>query len=470
MFFVDIDLLLYSLGVEAKDTKEVYMNKHNEEYAQAQESDSARLERRCYEYLYGLLAALDSCLDRRLVETFLALVLVVIMHRHRNQGLLLSELGGYLKRADQAPAGTKRISRLLHSPRWGAEMIETFLWTQADARVESLDGEGKQVLVVWDESVIEKPESLHLEGLCAVRSSKAKRLKRIKPGYFNPPGGRPICVPGYHWLQVLVMGMQGPMNVASMRWWSTRGDQATQKREVEREILAEVARRWGSQPLHIWDRGFAGNPWLTLAYIYAVSFVMRWPKHYRLVDAEGQERKAWEMTRGKRSWEHRLIWDARRRCQRKVGIIAVPVSDREHGLPLWLVVARPGAGREPWYLLTNLPVYTPQDAWRIVLAYARRWNIEMSLRFDKCELAFESPRLQKWETQMRLLLIASLAHAFLLALLACDDLISTLLHHWCHRTGKWSLRVKAPLYRLRSALCRLWLAHPPPLLARLNSG
>jgi hypothetical protein len=446
------------------------MVKDNEENVQKQEQQSVRLEKSCYQFLYGLLGALDSSLDRRLVETFLALVLVVIMHRHRNNGLLLSELGGYLKRADQAPAGTKRISRLLHSPRWSAEMVETYLWTQADARVESLQAEAKQVLVVWDESVIEKSESLHLEGLCAVRSSKARRLKRIKPGYFNPPGGRPICVPGYHWLQVLVMGMEGPLKLAHLRWWSTRGDQATEKRAVEREILAEVARRWGSEPLHIWDRGFAGNPWLTLAYVYAVSFVMRWPKHYRLVDAEGLERKAWEMTRGKRSWEHRLIWDARRRCQRKVGIIAVPVTDREHGQPLWLVVARPGAGREPWYLLTNVPVHTPQDAWRIVLAYARRWNVEMSLRFDKCELAFESPRLRKWETQMRLLLIAALAHAFLLSLLACEEWVSALLHHWCHRTGKWSLKVKAPLYRLRSALSRLWLTYPPPLLQRLSLG
>lgn len=446
------------------------MIKDNEENVRTQEQCSVHLEKSCYEFLYGLLGALDSCIDRRLVETFLALVLVVIMHRHRNNGLLLSELGGYLKTPDQAPAGTKRISRLLHSPKWGAEMIETYLWTQADERVETLEAEEKQVLVVWDESVIEKPESLQLEGLCAVRSSKARRLKRIKPGYFNPPGGRPICVPGYHWLQVLVMGMEGPLKVAHMSWWSTRGDQATEKREVEREILANVARRWGSQPLHIWDRGFAGNPWLTLAYVYAVSFVMRWPKHYRLVDAEGQERKAWEMTRGKRSWEHRLIWDARRRCQRKVGIIAVPVIDREHGQPLWLVVARPGQGREPWYLLTNVPVHTPELAWRIVFAYARRWNIEMSLRFDKSELAFESPRLHKWETQMRLLLIATLAHAFLLSLLAWDDLVFPLLQHWCHRTGQWSLKVKAPLYRLRSALSRLWLAFPPPLLQRLSSG
>jgi len=443
------------------------MAKDNEERGRIQGQQSVELEKSCYRFLYDLLVALDSCLDRRLVVTFLGLVMVVIMHRHRQQGLLVSELGGYLKSADQAPAGTKRISRLLHSPRWSAEMIDGHLWKQADERVEGLGGEKQDALVVWDESVIEKSESLRLEGLCAVRSSKARRLKRIKPGYFNPPGGRPICVPGYHWLQVIVMGLEGPFCLAKMRWWTTRGERAEEKREVEREILAETARRWGSQVIHIWDRGFAGNPWLTLAYVYAVRFIMRWPKHYRLVDGEGQERKAWEMTRGKRSWEHRMLWDARRRCMRKTGILAVPVFDRVHNHPLWLVVARPGQGREPWYLLTNEPIHTPAQAWRIVFAYARRWNIEMSLRFDKCELAFESPRLRSWESRSRLLLIATLAHAFLLSLLNFDTLVSDLLRHWCHRTGKWSLEVKAPLYRLRSALSRLWLAHPPPLL---NSG
>lgn len=94
MFFVNIDLLKYALGVRAKHTKEIYMVKDNEENRRAQEQYSAQLEKSCYRYLFGLLAVLDRCLDRRLVETFLALVLVVIMHRHLNQGLLLSELGG----------------------------------------------------------------------------------------------------------------------------------------------------------------------------------------------------------------------------------------------------------------------------------------------------------------------------------------------------------------------------------------
>jgi hypothetical protein len=222
--------------------------------------------------------------------------------------------------------------------------------------------------------------------------------------------------------------------------------------------------------VHVWDRGFAGSPWLTLAYVHSVRFILRWPKAYHLLDAEGQERKARQMTKGKRSWDHRLLWDARRRCQRKVGVIAAPVFDRTYEQTLWLVVARPGAGREPLYLLTNESIRSAEDAWRVVLAYARRWNVEMSIRFDKCELAFESPRLYLWETQMRLLLIATLEYAFVLSLLFYKELVIWMLKHWCHRTGMWSLKVKAPLYCFRTALSRLWLAFPPPLLQRLNSG
>lgn len=111
----------------------------------------------------------------------------------------------------------------------------------------------------------------------------------------------------------------------------------------ERKVLAEVTRRWGlRQVIHVWDRGFAGTPWLSMAVVHAVCFVLRCPKNYKLIDNRGRLRKAWEISRGKRSWDHRLLRDARRRCQRKVGVVALPVSDRYFLQPLWLVVACQG--------------------------------------------------------------------------------------------------------------------------------
>jgi hypothetical protein len=94
----------------------------------------------------------------------------------------------------------------------------------------------------------------------------------------------------------------------------------------------------------------------------------------------------------------------------------------------------------------------------------------MSLRFDQRELDFESPRLLKWEPRIRRLLIAALAHAVLLSLQAFDDPIQPLIQHRCHRTGQWSLKVKAPLDRLRAVLSRLWVAHPPPFNPEISFG
>ena len=85
---------------------------------------------------------------------------------------------------------------------------------------------------------------------------------------------------------------------------------------------------------------------------------------------------------------------------------------------MWLVFSRPGKGRTPWYLLTNEPISTNDDAWQVVLAYARPWQVEMCYRACKTDLAMESPRLRFWENRLKLLLMVSLVYALLLSLLA----------------------------------------------------
>lgn len=272
-----------------------------------------------------MLNRLNKGADRRLVNTFFGLVIAILLHRHPNNGLLLSELGAYLLGPERCRAGTKRISNLLRCEPWKAKIIERFLWQRGTQRVEELQAGGEDVLVVWDESVIEKPESLAAERLCPVKSSKAQRLKRIKPGFFNPPGGRPVFVADCNWLQILVIGRKGPPRLAHFAWWTTHGMHKTSKREIEKRVSRKINWLWGQDLLHIWDRGFAGTPWLTTAFRYAARFILRWPKNYKLLDQHGRSRKPGELSKGKRSWEHRLLWDARRRCKRKVGVIAFPV-------------------------------------------------------------------------------------------------------------------------------------------------
>src|SRR2546430_14522831 len=181
-------------------------------------------------FIAPLVSELDVQLDKRLVRTFEKALQAIVMFRHGHQGLLLSELGAYITSPSQAPAGTKRLRNLLRSAKWGAESIERFLWRGGQERLAQLQQAGEDGLLVWDDSILEKAESIALEGLCAVRSSVAARLKRIKPGYFNPPGGRPVFVPGLHWICVLLLGWPGAPVVVAMDWWTSRGKVASDKR------------------------------------------------------------------------------------------------------------------------------------------------------------------------------------------------------------------------------------------------
>ena len=405
---------------------------------------------------------LDEQIDRRLVRTFFLALVSIVRLRNSRSGLLLSELGAHILSPAQAPAGTKRHSNLLRSPKWSHTPLDRFLWHRADQTLSQMEEQDGLALAIWDESVLEKPESTALEGLCPVRSSKAARLKRIKPGYYHPPGGPPVFVPGLQWLTVMLAGMQGPPALAAMRWWTSRGRLASQRRDETASLLSRCARRWQRRVVHVFDRGFAGTPWLRELADHQLRFILRWPTRYRLADGKG-ERPAWQITRGKRSQDHRQVWDLHRRQYRKTGIVAVPVRHPRVDGELWLVVSRPGRGRAPWYLLTNETIGTVDDAWRVVMAYARRWQVEMCYRACKTDLAMESPRLWFWENRLKLLLMVSLVYAFLLFLLAPHlvPLIQELLRNWCHRTGERYRQAAIPLSRLRAALSSLWLSHPP---------
>ena len=48
--------------------------------------------------------------------------------------------------------------------------------------------------------------------------------------------------------------------------------------------------RWQQRVIHLFDRGYAGAPWLAELTQHQLRFIMRWPTRHRLVDAQGQER------------------------------------------------------------------------------------------------------------------------------------------------------------------------------------
>jgi hypothetical protein len=443
---------------EYQEVKASMSSQYHTKASDEQESSeqSQRLTQQLEKFLSPLLVLLDAYIDKRLVRTFVRAIAAIITFRNQAQGLYLSELGAYITKPAQAPAGTKRLSNLLRCSKWGKELIDHYLWGKADKRREELNNAGEEALCIWDGSVIEKPESEKAEGLCAVKSSKAARLKKPKKGAFNQPGGKAVVVMGIEWIGVILVGMRGIPTVVNMKWWSRKGTKASKQRDEEEMLLSRIAHHWGKKVIHVFDRGYAGAPWLKVLQRFGVYFVTRWKKGLSFVDEDGNERKLGDIVRYKRSWGHKLIWDAGKHCHRKTGVFAMRVKHAAYAGQLWVVVVRQGG--EPWYLITNRCADTEEQAWHIVLIYARRGPIETTFRYKKSELAVQSVRLWEWENREKLLLMVTLAYAFLLSL--CDsslDLVREwLLRNYCHRTGEKYREAKVPLYRIRWALSRLW--------------
>jgi hypothetical protein len=481
------------------------------------EALAMQVEERCFGFLRPLLRELDQQLDLRLVRTLANTVTALIRHRNQSLALLLSELGAYLTSPQHAPAGTKRLSNLLHSKRWRAQVIADYLLKQGHSQVEAEAqrvGEGR-ALCILDGSVLEQPESSQVEGLSPVISSKARRLSRPRPklgkGYYRGKPGGPIVVLGFNWVGVLVTGWASPqerrpVTLGAWHWYakplaveegqseqalslSNSESEAIPRQKVQeaaREVLSKVTEAWGAERLlHVWDRGMSGATWLGEVIDKHWQFVVRWKKGNRLrplgapsigdLEATTYRRdkdgvKAWKLTAGLRAWGQEQVANPRNPKQPiTVSYAARPVCLLTRDDPLWLVVVRLGKSSqrrrgsgEPWRLLTNVKVESKEQCWRVVQAYAQRWQIEQTLRFAKSELGIESVRVRAWQTRHKLLMLAALTYAFLIDLLGdCQETLLGPLLRFCHRTGKQAKIAWRPLYRLRAALAYLWDQHTP---------
>ena len=110
---------------------------------------------------------------------------------------------------------------------------------------------------------------------------------------FNPPGGRPICVAGLHWLGLVITSRHTAPVVAAIEWRTSRGERASNHQTVLHELLARTHEAWGREVRHVFDRGFASGSWLHTLLERELRFVLRWKKGQKLLDGWGELRKAW---------------------------------------------------------------------------------------------------------------------------------------------------------------------------------
>lgn len=405
-------------------------------------------------YLEDLQVELDLGIDKRLVRTFFDLFMVVLMFRNRAMGLLLSELGGYICGFNHAPAGTKRISNLLRSKKWKADLIDDFFFERSKQRIKQMQVSGKRALMLWDDSRIEKNESWVCEGLCSVWSSKAKRLTRIRRGFFDPPKKR-ICVPGFQWTGVMLSHLGGVPSVCQMSWWTTRGKFKEDPDNIIWRLLSKLHQHIDQAVVHVLDRGYANEKMLRYLFHFKQDFIIRWKKNHLLHHAIKGDKKTHLLARSFRGKASKTVWDKVRKQDKRITISWVAVNHLEYlDHTLYLVIVRDKNNYNgPMYLITSLPITNAQHAWEILFSYMHRWEVEQSFRFLKAEMGLESPRLWFWDNRMKLMAIVTLVYDFLLTLFRNWKAVTQIFfRRWCHRTGKRYRNASIPLYRLRAAI------------------
>jgi len=130
-----------------------------------------------------------------------------------------------------------------------------------------------------------------------------------------------------------------------------------------------------------------------------------------------------------------------------VHLSAVPLrvyapGDKAQTKPVWIVkVEVEDAASAPWYLLTDWPVTTAEEALRIFRFYRRRWAVEDTFKFIKTCFGAEEVQMLRLEAVRRLLAYAWVAAGFLFHLgLTLDDAEVRLLA----RLGGWEPRAHRP--------------------------
>lgn len=404
-------------------------------------------------YTHQIRVELDAAIDKRLVNTFYNLFVIILMFRNRRMGLLLSELGGYLCGPEKAPAGTKRLSNLLRSTKWSASLIDNHFFERSVERITQMVDKGKRPLLLWDDSRIEKHESWVCEGLCNVSSSKAQRLTRIRPGYYKPPVGR-IGVPGFKWTGVFLSCLGQAPSVCQMSWWTNKGKYKEDPDNIMWRLLRKVNEGVNLPILHVFDRGYASAKVIGYLLNFEQDFIIRWKKNIYLLDGE-VKKKIGIISRNVKGRASRIVKDKERKKMKSVSIGWTRVKHPEHpDNELTLIVIRDKKNYQgPMYLLTSIDVESEALAWEMMHTYFHRWEAEQGFRFLKSEMGLESPRLWFWENRMKLMSIVTLVYDFMLQMMRnWKNWVQPFLRNYCHRTGERYRLASIPLYRLRMAI------------------
>ncbi len=402
----------------------------------------AELTDRFAAYLAPLIAGLAQEMDHRLIRSVKEALIAILVHPRPGQALMLTTFAEQSPHRPRLIHTVKRFYRLLHHPSFQPATVRRWLVERGTDHWDEATDE----LVLIDGSELIKPYAVHMEHLARVPNPLTKQ-------------GGPKTMPGYLLLAAVRTSLtKGMAQILDWRVWSTREPGFRSENQVTQQFLDRLLARVGRHAVLVMDRGFGRFALLGRLAALQARFVVRLTsKRDFEVDDEGMVHLALLAYRLPLVYE-RVVYDPLRKAEVLARYGFRRVHRKEIPGEVTLVVQWLADIEEPWLLLTNEPVHSEHDAWRIVRCYWRRMEIEQSFRYLKSEVGLDSFRVREFAAIERMVALGMVIYAFLVELLQTGGSLVSLL---CHLTRWLGLKTeKETAYKLRWGINRLLTALP----------
>jgi hypothetical protein len=351
--------------------------------------------------------------DKRLYRVFADVIRGVLGSR----SLLVSQIVAALPRTTQKLwHAAKRVYRFFGSQRYKHQNLLRVQYYKT--RQTFVSDRSEYVLLLHDFSNVEKEYSRAPEFLSWLFKKGSRRGQSAKAGQKN-------TVPGYNLLGSIAVGQDGGKGLTFAKVIAYEGpDFISLNREVWRAIRYSKAILPDKKLRHVADRQWDDQKNFRFIHRQGDEFIIR-AYHDRCLETRRPRAKRWKETKFKPLADNipkRYRWKATLKVKGKRRHVQIRAGYQEVRLPgedfsMWLVVAHASCFRDPWLLLTNVPVTNAQSLRQICADYARRWGIEDLFRFLKDRgLNFEDTRLRSFEGICRAVAVALIVAFFVLTL------------------------------------------------------
>ena len=240
-----------------------------------------------------------------------------------------------------------------------------------------------EIILIEDDSDVNKEYSYKLEDLCTVRDASSKQEK-----YVN----------GYHVCELVGLSKneKQPISLYS-KIYSTesKGFKScpNETMKSEKYVISKIRQNRNSRIIIVKDRGYDSFELFKSSINNKVSFVVRLDGNRHLL-FKGKKRLVSDVASTRKGKIHtKLMYkNENTDCYISYTTVQLPqIKDKDLNL---VIIYRKDEENDPMYLLTDLPIKTKEDVEKIARIYMLRWRIEEYFKSKKQNYDFENFRLR----------------------------------------------------------------------------